>query len=551
METMKINQINLQNFKGAVVSLSAVSDTHGQLSRMSDFCSAVEENKDDIFLKEQKGNKNVFVLPGDWFMAGDVKGYKSNPEYNSQKFQLIFFNKLVTFLNTLSNRTSVIFCPGNHEFDAGEQEFVESMDKIHSKVVLTNANFETSPLIKSLTDKKKITKSEIIKVQDDKDPNLYHEVLFVSAAPGNMSYYNKKIKGIDFSDNVYKPQAELKSEDVQNSIKAINEEIQKFKTNNPKGAVVLLDHFAGIFQKELLEQNLGIDVILSAHEHEDEKLIDSNGTIIIKLSQNFAKLENVKIKFDDEGNVEAFKLYTCKTKKSSNPNPVKSFYNKIFKNDLEKKYTIPAQEDVDFSLEGIRYQNNHLANYICDVIAHEIKEKYPTDLFAINASAIRGELLTQNEGQIDNTHLIMILNGIKKEDANIMITKVTGEELLEIICDNLLFNNIDHQKNPLMQYSGIKIDKENILYCLKNNSTPASLCGFVKTQDNSPIEKDKTYYFANVEKFFLKSKSKLIKNLYHDSERTFKTTLNAREVLQNYFEKNSKAVTAKNEQRYY
>ena len=145
----------------------------------------------------------------------------------------------------------------------------------------------------------------------------------------------------------------------------------------------------------------------------------------------------------------------------------------------------------------------------------------------------------------------MTLNGIKEEDANILISKVTGLELLEIICDNILFNDKNHQKNPLLQYSGIKINKNTMLALLKKGMEPSALCNLVKTtKDDKPIDLTKTYYLANVEKLFNKTKFDLLKNIYK-SNRTHKTNLNAKELFKSYFEEGNNAVVAKKEERYY
>ena len=550
MKITTINQ-NTPSFKGANLNINALSDTHGQLGLMENLCAKIEENKQDIFLKEKEGNKNVFIVAGDWFMAGDVKGYKTNPDWNSQKYQLVFLNKLIHFIHTLSRHCEIIFSVGNHEFDAGEKEFSSSMDKIHGKIIMTNVNLENSPELSELNKKKKITKSQIIKIKDDKNPFLSHEVLFISTIPSNMSYYNKKLKGIDFSDNVNKAQSKLNPDDFKNSLYETEKEIKDFKQKNKKGVVILLDHFAGEFQKELLKKNLPINVILSAHEHEDEKAISGN-TLIVKLSQNFLKLENIKIKFDDDGNIEEIKTKSVRNDRISKQKNVEEFYNKLFKKDLEQKYIIPSSDNVSLTLDGIRFENNYLANYITDVIFYKIKQYYPeVDIFALNSSSIRGSLLTQNEGQINNTHLVMTLNGIKEEDANILISKVTGLELLEIICDNILFNDKNHQKNPLLQYSGIKINKNTMLALLKKGMEPSALCNLVKTtKDNKPVDLTKTYYLANVEKLFNKTKFDLLKNIYK-SNRTHKTNLNAKELFKSYFEEGNNAVVAKKEERYY
>ena len=105
---MKINS-QTTAFKGATLNINAFSDTHGQLENTGPFFEEIKENEKDLFLKDKKGTKDVIALAGDWYMAGNVTGYKSKPDYNSQRFQLIFFNKLIKELKTFSKNALSIF----------------------------------------------------------------------------------------------------------------------------------------------------------------------------------------------------------------------------------------------------------------------------------------------------------------------------------------------------------------------------------------------------------------------------------------------------------
>ena len=53
---MKINFNNL-SFKSATLNINAISGTHGQLENIGDFWNTIEENKEDLFLREEPGNK--------------------------------------------------------------------------------------------------------------------------------------------------------------------------------------------------------------------------------------------------------------------------------------------------------------------------------------------------------------------------------------------------------------------------------------------------------------------------------------------------------------
>lgn len=553
LATMKIQPIkNAQEFRAGIVNINAFSDSHGQLDQGGAMYYDMQTNSNSVFLKEGAGKKNVLAISGDWFMAGNTKGYKTNPEYNNQKYQTIFLNKFIQNLRKFSPNMSVILSLGNHEFDAGEKDLVKSMQQVRGNVILTNANFENSSPLRKLAHQEKLTKSKVVEVQDDKDPKLKHKVLFVGVAPGNMCYYNKKIKNIEFSDNVKKPQSEILPQDVKNTIKAVEDEILGFKKENPNGAVVLMDHFAGTFFDEIAKKDLPIDVILGAHEHKDESFVLNNGTKVVKLSQNFQKYENIKIKFGDDGKIEDIKMKDYYPKDTDGTTALDKFYRKLFKKDLRTQYTIPAQEGLcELSLKGVRNSNSHLANYICDVIFHQIKKDYPqTDFFALNASAIRGPLKV-GEKPINNTHLITILNGIKEEEATIVITKASGDEVLDIICENLAQNLVQPQKNPLYQFSGLKINKTAILEGMDRCASKKDLIYFITLADtNEPLELDKTYNFANVEKFFIKGKTDIIKKLASE-EFTLKTDINAKKAFIEFFDSGEYTqVVAKKEERY-
>lgn len=545
---MKLSPINFQNtsFKGATVSITAFSDTHGQLENISNFWEEIEKNKKDLFLKEGKGKQDVVAVAGDWFMAGNVEGYKSNPNFNSQRYQLIFFNKLMANLCNLSKNIISVFAPGNHEFDAGYDEFANCAKRMRTQILMTNANLEESGDLKNYA-----LKSKVIEVDDDKDPSLTHKVLFLGISPGNMSYYNKKLAGVAFLDDVYKPQTKITPDEVQNSIKAVRDEIEKFKSQNPKGAVVLLDHFGGIFQDELLRQKLPVNIILGAHEHLDYDRF-SDSTLITKLYQNFRKFENVKINFGDDGTIEDIRTRAYYPDQNvEHQNEMNKFYRQVFKNDLQDSYLIPAQKNIDeLTLKGVRYENSYLANYITDVILNRIKKVYPqVDFFAINASAIRGPLKTQNSGEVNNINLLLTLNGIREEDAGILLSNVSGKEILDIICENVLSNSQNKERNPLNHFSGLKYNKTMLLKGMKAKLSDKDLIKFVRrTQDNEPLELDRTYTLANVEKFFVKSKNSDIKALY-GSNRTARTMLNAKEEFRKHFSESIDEVQASDEIR--
>ena len=542
---MKINPIFI-NFKGATLNINSFSDSHGRLENLGDFFEIFKQNKKDLFLQDKAGVKNVTAIAGDWFMAGNVRGYLSQPKYNSQRFQLIFLNKFIKETKRLCASAITVFTVGNHEFDAGFYDFERCIRKMDAQVVATNVDFKNSK--KSLQNE--ILKSYTIEIQDDKNPDLTHKALFLGVTSGNMKYYNRRLFGIDFIDNVAKAQATITKKDVQNTVNLIVEEINKFKKVNPKGAVILLDHFGGTFQEELLKQEKRINVILGAHEHKDYEEYRGT-TLIAMLSQNFKKLQNIKLGFDDDGNVVSLQAHSYYSKKAKEKNAMHKFFEKIFAKDLRLNFSIPVNDDTKvLDTKGIRYQNSYLANFITDAILNRIRKKYPqTDFFAINASAIRGSLFTKNGGNVNNIDLLTTLNGIKDDEAEILISKMTGEQILDIILENLIANSISREKNPLLHYSGLKINKTLLLNGAKLNIPKKELINFITiTKTGEPLRLDEEYTFANVEKFFIKSKNPLEKEIYTSSN-TIKTGLNAKKEFRAHFFENIDEVSAKSEIR--
>ena len=543
---MKIYPNITTTFRGATLNINAFSDTHGCLKNIGAFYDTIEDNKEDLFLKEEKSAKNITAIAGDWYMAGNVRGYLSNPQYNSQRFQLLFFNKLIKEMKKMCPNNQAIFSIGNHEFDAGFDEFEQCIKKMNATIVSTNLDFENSK--ESLKDE--ILKSYTIEIPDDKVPNLSHKALFLGIAPANMPYYQKKLTQIKFLDSATKPQSELEYEDFKDTIKTVKEEIEKFKDENPKGAVILLDHFGGNFQRELLDKKLPINLILNAHEHNDFNKLVGN-TYIISLYQNFEKLENIKIKFDDSGEINSIQSRALYPQKSQKTGLMQKFYNRIFRKDIEKSFEIPTSDDIsELQLKGVRYQNSYLANYITDVILNRIKKQYPdTDFFTINASSIRGGLSTKNGGCVNNLDFLLTLNGAKNEDSTIFISKISGEKLLNIVTNNLIANEKDKNKNPLNHYSGLKIEKTLLLDGIKHNLPKEILIQFLRRTDTGePLELDGEYKLANIEKAFLKTKNPIEKELY-TSKDTIKTDLNAKSEFLRHFYENLDEVQAKEEIR--
>jgi len=551
---MKINLINPASnfsFKGAVLNINSFSDNHGNLDKLDKFYQSMEDNRDEIFLEDKRGNENALIIAGDWFISGGTKGYKSNPDANSHHYQILFFNEFVLKMQNFAKNLKTYFIPGNHELDAGVLEFKKVLSRIKAKTVMTNLDISASPALMPLTKEGKVVNSDVLEIEDDKDPNLRHKALILGVCPVNMPYYKRDIKGIRFINEIQKAAKLTKPEDYKETFEAVTSKIKEFKKENPNGLVIVSSH-TGVDFAQNLASFMGsdnINLILNAHEHADS-IEEVSGVKIVNLNQNFNKYVNAKFFIDDDGtlksDVQLTEYYPLKRPRKSPENShFREFYSRIFNKDLEKEYNIrPKKPDVGvLSVEDVRLGNNYLANFVVDSILSQIQKTNPeVEIFGINASAIRTSLDTELNGGANNLQMMNVLNGIVYEDAPLYKNEVSGVTLLDLVLDNLLFNEIKPERNPIMHYSGLEIDKKSILEAYHKGKPVEYLSQFVKVK-GKPVDPDKTYTIANVEKYFKKSKKLLIHDFLFTKAEPL--GLNAKDLFIQYVNENKDNLSAK------
>lgn len=524
------------SFKGAVVNINAFSDTHGRVENSPAAYQTFLDNRKDILVKPGRGRENFLMIAGDWFMAGNTKGYLSNPASSSQDYQVLFFNKLISGLRKLSRNLKVFFTPGNHDFDAGSDKLSESIRKMDvDAVVSSNIVQEDSAAFSDNFKKGKFVKSKIVNISDDKNLFKKHKMLVLGLSPVNMSYYNKP-DGTAFIDDVKKPQIKITPKDYERTLISLEKKINKFKERHPKGIVVLMAHSGANVAQELAQRNGNIDVILDAHEHKDYKS-KIGKTTIIGLSKDFKKIENIKITLNDEGDVTDIttKKYKPEITKEHN-NRLSSSYRRVFNKDLSSSFYIdtPAQVD-ELEVANVRCGNSYLANLVTDVILEELQKIDPNiDAFGINASAIRKGLPASHKGPATRLELMFVLNGMQDNAAFIYTNKVTGRELINIIYSNLRFNRLDCEKNPIVHYSGLTIDMRLADLDIKTASDEELKEMIHMEKTGQPIELDKIYKIANPQKWLQKSEYSNIERLAKEAVPLYGA--NAKKLFIEHFE---------------
>lgn len=533
---------NFLNFKGATINVNALSDTHGHLELADSAYQTLMEN--DAFEYEQKGKANYLIAGGDWFISGDKKGFQSNPNQNLAKFQEIIFNKFIGKIKESVPNLEVIFCLGNHDDDGGNKILLDNIRNIDATTVVSNIDKNNPKDFKEVLEEGKLVDSKIDFIDDDKDPNLKHALLNLDICPINFEYYQKDSKNLGLLDNKKIAQKFVTPEDYEKTLEEVIRKIDDFKEKYPNGSIITTVH-TGVDFAQNLAQKRQVDLIFNAHEHkEGTKYV--NRVPIVELSQNFLDIVNAKIIKDDEGKTSAIEITTMHPKnKKFEAGEIENLRKTIFKEDLKKKYRISINDESLKSLDikNVRNSNSHLANLITDSILDEIKQVDDSvQIFALNASSFRGgfELEEGEKGNVSFFELSNCLDGLSSEQANIFVNEISGQKLAYLVLDNFLFNEIDTEKNPLIQYSGLKIDKSALMEASKQGAGFNELCQFITLEEtNEPINPNQTYKIANVEKYFIKSKNEKIKDMINDA---YPLNLSAREAFENHFKKNNEVI---------
>ncbi len=545
---MKISNINNSkySFRAATVSINAISDTHGNLSDAGKALTELSKRQKDVFYPNKKGNCNVLTVCGDWFMDGAKKGYKSNPDKPLAGFQLDIFNAFVNEIKKIAANTVTLFTPGNHEFDGGVPLLDDVLTDINADVVMTNLDIQNSTAFNKSVSSGKLVNEKILEVDDDKNSNLKHKILFLGISPVNMLNYQRNLDGIVMNDIIDKPQYFITKEDYYKTLENCKSRIKKFKSENPNGIVILLSHTGVKFADNLIKE-APVDLVFDGHEHK-EKDRKVNNTPVIPLSQNFKKIANAQIHINDDGSIENIVVSSFSPLENPLEGSMYNLFEKLFSKDLEEKYYIKTYGDEaeNLNIENVRSGNNYLANFITDGVLSEIKKIAPeVNFFALNSSSIRHGLSSSNKG---NSYLdiLNVLSGIREDESRIMLTKITGKMLTYMVLDNYIFNSKSPDQNTIIHYSGLITDRTKMLNSYKNGAKIEDLSKYIiDSSTGKPIDLDKEYVIANPEKYFDKNLNKQIKALKSKSKFLGK---NVHDLFKQYIE-TSKNLFAKCDER--
>jgi len=505
-------------FKSAQLNILATSDNHGNTHTLPLLAETVKNNKGDIFVKiEDKSTMNVFAIAGDWFINPSKKGFITNPELTNGDIQLKFLDKTIAYVKGLAGKNAnfdTVFTMGNHDLDGGDKFMYKVMKKKNKKTLITNVDLANSPQLKEMMKKNEnIVKSVVYEIPDDKDPDLTHKALFLGVTIPSMKFYNPGLlEKMSFYDDCNKKDAYLKKEDLGGTFEAVRKEVEKFKEENPKGAVILLSHTGAPISKMIRDEVPEIDVILNGHDHKN--LTSLKGTTNINsLGKDNEIIKSLNIKFDDDGDIESIDMNSFFSKATLRDeldiNPLTKFLEESFSQDVVPIVSLTdimgEEAELQYS-DSIRFDNSFLANYLTSAVKRSVR-KVCNDkevIVGIPSSIIRGGIKDCSS----NLDLMKIFDGVSEDLSNVKVGRIKGEELVGLIVENVRDNLKAPKRNTLIQWSDVQVNRTLISEILSGKSSK-QLSSAIKVRDIATnqfvdIDLEKNYPIAISEKFLIK-----------------------------------------------
>lgn len=506
------------NFGKANMNIVALSDTHGQIDKCAAIQDTYEKNKDEIHPDgNNPSNKNVLAVVGDWFMNPTRKGYLSFKETIGD-MQGKFLGDMIDRMKSGLGNLTALYTPGNHCLEGGDSFLFDKTKKCDMTTVMTNVHVENSKSITSLEPEaqKKITSSTVLEVQDDKDPNKIHKMLVLGMVCPNMDYYcNGLINDLDILDRSRKKEVKIEEGDLTETYKQFNEEIAKFKEENPNSPVMLMNH-AGQRVVQMLCNHCDLDLVLNGHDHKDEtsefvSAATGKKTLVCSLSENAKLMEAVNVHFDDDGKF-SFNSKTLYVQLQNQDAKFKAQFDRTFAEDTKGivQITDPAGSD-RLKVDNIRYADNPLEKLVTDTILADIKTTHPdTQLFMMNTSAFRAELQVDKENPVTNMQLMDLMSGLIEKEAKIRVGEFSGETLAKMVDQNVRENNENKTRNVLMGWSGLQIDRGAIIRLQNADNQDISevgKCIKIMNSDGAwePLDFGRNYKTAVTQKLFDKT----------------------------------------------
>lgn len=570
----KIQSQNL-NFKGARVNILALSDPHGNFMKIPKVLKTIETHVADIYAKaDSPSTLNSIIIGGDWFINPVKKGFITHPELSNGDVQSITLLKMIDHIRSIivkyaskiskntypsmpiKNILEVIFASGNHDLDGGNEFLLKALKKLPMISLFTNlktlngddANLPSLKINNDVKEKReKLCKSVVYTIPDDKQSNLKHKVMFVSATIPSIDFYSPgQCKGFEFYDNCNRKDSDLFNNDILGTINSIKSEVEIFKKENPKGAVILISHMGGRLSEIIRENIPEINHILNGHDH---KNVQSNvgKTSINSLGKDFEMIKAINFKFDDDGNFVKATMtpyFTEATLTDGLENhPYQKFLDEFLAKDLEplislkeyktekdekeeniKKESIIQKIFEEMEMNDINVQTKILSNpkFKTIILSEADKRLYESESVnrPLNKLAYGNEIRYQNsyltnyltsavkrtiretidpeifavglqtsivrgplEDGANNLGVMKVFDGVSENLSNLHIGNVKGEELVGLIVENIKSNLKDKTRNTIISWSDIQVNR-SMIEAIENGKIDADYSDAIRVRNN-------------------------------------------------------------------
>lgn len=518
-------------FNAALLNICAKADTHGYVAREAAFFEVIQKRLDSIFPKsDEKSTFNLFALVGDIFMNPSKKGYKTHPRKTSGDIQAEFLQTSIESIKKLlpqESKFETLYTLGNHDLDGGDTYLMQRLKNLDMKIITTNIDVEKSPMMKEL-DPHKFIQSKVVEIPDDKNHNMKHHAFFLGITIPSMDFYNPGLlTKMQFVNNCDKKDAQIVASDLTKTFQLMTKRIQKFKKQHPKGAVVVMSH-TGTPICEMIRDNVPkINVILNGHDHTSHTLHKVTkggvGTHITSLGEDNKLFKSLTLHFNDKGEYDTLSTNNYSADATvQDGNPLQKLYNHLLEKDIQPIVEFDGQSAVKALSYGpeIRYKDTDLAKYLTSAVKDSMLNIEPDiDSVAIQSSIIRGGIKPDDT----NLALMKVFDGVSEDLSKVKVGFVSGENLIGMIAENIKDNLKKPDRNTIIHWSDIQVNRSLIQDILEQNSDK-NICDAIKIRNKQTgrferIKKDHSYKIAIAEKYLVKNDikypSKIRNNFYH------------------------------------
>ena len=362
-------------------SIFYISDLHGKMTNMERICEMAR-----LFDANSTSSTKLKLASGDILLG-------SNP----------MTNKVAShFLNWIGVKNNGL---GNHELDATPAALAESLKDAKYNLLAANVTVKpNSPMAG------KIKKSVI-------EENNGVKFGVIGTAPSDA------LERVGTRESL----EDIKIDNIDTTIKKIQEEIDKLKAQNID-KIILLSHSGKDVDKRIVQETSGIDIVLGGHTHdlykgvkEGENLLYSKSgepVVLTQIGKDGEYVGVLNVEFDKNGVLTKVQNNVMRTGSFTRKLPFKTAVESI----IGKPEVLGTIKSAPPSPQDRLIANNPHGNIIVDAMKNELG----TDIAILNAGNLRGFFA---EGEVDSRRI----NDVTPFEDKMMICNLSEKQIVDAI----------------------------------------------------------------------------------------------------------------------